>query len=69
MVGPVETGETLRVFGGRIQRCRIVDFNDLVSMLFEFGAPDANPGCDADGNEAIDFNDLVAALFLFGPCL
>ncbi|CAE7257292.1 unnamed protein product [Symbiodinium necroappetens] len=43
-----------------------VDFNDLVSMLFEFGSESIF--CDADGNEAVDFNDLVAALFLFGPC-
>lgn len=46
----------------------VVDFNDLVSMLFEFGATDPAPGCDANENGSIDFNDLVEALFLFGPC-
>ncbi|MEQ9616559.1 MAG: VCBS repeat-containing protein [Phycisphaerales bacterium] len=45
-----------------------VDFNDLVSMLFEFGTPVSNPGCDADETGNVDFNDLVTALFLFGPC-
>ncbi|MEQ9616730.1 MAG: hypothetical protein RLN60_01705 [Phycisphaerales bacterium] len=44
-----------------------VDFNDLVTMLFEFGNS-AGPDCDADDSGAVDFNDLVAALFLFGPC-
>jgi len=44
-----------------------VDFNDLVSMLFEFGN-DTGDACDADGSGTIDFNDLVAALFAFGPC-
>jgi len=44
------------------------EFNDLVSMLFEFGTPGTNPGCDADESGTVDFNDLVATLFLFGPC-
>jgi len=44
-----------------------VDFNDLVSMLFEFGNTDSG-ACDADGSGTIDFNDLVTALFVFGPC-
>jgi hypothetical protein len=44
-----------------------VDFNDLVSTLFSFGAG-ADSACDSDGSGAIDFNDLVATLFLFGPC-
>lgn len=44
-----------------------VDFNDLVSTLFEFGAG-ADEACDSDGSGTIDFNDLVATLFLFGPC-
>jgi len=44
-----------------------VDFNDLVSMLFEFGNDDAG-ACDADGSGTVDFNDLVTALFAFGPC-
>jgi len=45
-----------------------IDFNDLVSMLFEFGNPMFGDGCDADASGGVDFNDLVAALFLFGPC-
>jgi len=45
-----------------------VDFNDLVSMLFEFGGPGGGIGCDADGSGTVDFNDLVSALFVFGPC-
>ncbi len=45
-----------------------VNFADLVSMLFEFGTPGANPGCDADGSGAVNFADLVSALFVFGPC-
>jgi len=44
-----------------------VDFNDLVSMLFQFGTTD-DGACNADGTGRIDFNDLIAALFLFGPC-
>jgi len=46
----------------------VVDFNDLVSMLFEFGTPGSVAGCDADGTGVVNFNDLVTALFLFGPC-
>jgi len=45
----------------------VVNFNDLVSMLFLFGS-DPGDGCDADENGNVDFNDLVATLFLFGPC-
>ncbi len=45
-----------------------VSFNDLVSMLFEFGGPGGGIGCDADNSGNVDFNDLVTALFLFGPC-
>jgi len=44
-----------------------VDFNDLVSMLFEFGSG-AGTTCDADESGSVDFNDLVTALFSFGPC-
>jgi len=44
-----------------------VDFNDLVSMLFEFGN-NTGDACDADESGSVDFNDLVAALFVFGPC-
>lgn len=44
-----------------------VDFNDLVTMLFEFGNSDYG-ACDADLSGTVDFNDLVSALFLFGPC-
>jgi len=44
-----------------------VDFNDLVSMLFEFGSMSSGP-CDADESGMVDFNDLVSALFVFGPC-
>ena len=45
-----------------------VNFSDLVSMLFEFGTPGTNPGCDADDSGTVNFSDLVAALFAFGPC-
>jgi len=45
-----------------------VDFNDLVSMLFQFGGDGGGIGCDADESGSVDFNDLVATLFLFGPC-
>jgi len=45
----------------------IVDFNDLVSMLFVFGQ-NTGDECDADGNGIVNFNDLVSTLFLFGPC-
>ncbi|CAE7549753.1 unnamed protein product [Symbiodinium necroappetens] len=45
----------------------IVDFNDLVTMLFNFG-PGTSPECDPDGSGTVDFNDLVTTLFLFGPC-
>lgn len=44
-----------------------VDFNDLIAILFEFGAP-PTPTCDADGSGTVDFNDLIATLFRFGPC-
>ncbi len=44
-----------------------VDFNDLVSMLFQFGNSD-DGACNADQTGRVDFNDLVTALFLFGPC-
>ncbi|CAE7746791.1 grlQ [Symbiodinium necroappetens] len=44
-----------------------VDFNDLVSMLFEFGNM-SDARCDADESGSVDFNDLVAALFVFGAC-
>lgn len=46
----------------------VVDFNDLVSMLFGFSDPDPGVGCDVDGSGSVDFNDLAGALFLFGPC-
>jgi len=45
-----------------------INFNDLVSMLFEFGNPTPSDECNADGVGIVDFNDLVATLFLFGPC-
>jgi len=45
----------------------IVNFDDLVAMLFQFGNDPGN-GCDADESGNVDFNDLVAALFVFGPC-
>jgi len=45
----------------------IVNFDDLVAMLFQFGN-DTGDGCDADESGNVDFNDLVATLFLFGPC-
>lgn len=44
-----------------------IEFDDLVAMLFAFGATD--PGdCDADASGSVDFNDLTSALFRFGPC-
>ncbi|MEQ9616774.1 MAG: VCBS repeat-containing protein [Phycisphaerales bacterium] len=46
----------------------IVEFNDLVAMLFLFGDELAPAPCDADESGVVEFNDLVAALFLFGPC-
>ncbi|MEQ9616740.1 MAG: hypothetical protein RLN60_01755 [Phycisphaerales bacterium] len=46
----------------------IVNFNDLVAMLFVFGQPGGGGPCDANGDGVINFNDLVRALFLFGPC-
>jgi len=45
-----------------------VDFNDLVSMLFEFGPAGASTACDPDESGSVDFNDLVTSLFLFGDC-
>lgn len=45
-----------------------VSFNDLVSMLFQFGKPSPPAGCDTDKSGMVDFNDLVQALFVFGPC-
>jgi len=45
-----------------------IDFNDLVSMLFEFGTAVPSAECDADGSGTVDFNDLVTALFVFGAC-
>jgi len=45
-----------------------VDFNDLVSMLFNFGTGALDARCDADQSGTVDFNDLVSALFRFGPC-
>ncbi|MEQ9616537.1 MAG: VCBS repeat-containing protein [Phycisphaerales bacterium] len=46
----------------------VVEFNDLVSMLFEFGNETAPVECDADASGVVEFNDLVTALFAFGPC-
>lgn len=45
----------------------VVDFNDLVAMLFAFGEPDPSD-CDADASGTVDFEDLTVALFRFGPC-
>jgi len=45
----------------------VVDFNDLVEILFEFGSTEGGV-CDADESGEVDFNDLVAALFIFGDC-
>ncbi|MEQ9616737.1 MAG: hypothetical protein RLN60_01740 [Phycisphaerales bacterium] len=44
----------------------IIDFNDLVCMLFEFGSPNVEGDCDVNG--IVNFNDLICALFRFGPC-
>ncbi|CAE7746811.1 unnamed protein product [Symbiodinium necroappetens] len=55
------------VCAGDCDNSGAVDFNDLVSMLFEFGNM-SDARCDADSSGSVDFNDLVAALFLFGPC-
>jgi len=59
--------EAVTICTGDCDDSGTVDFNDLVSMLFEFG----NTGdlrCNADGIGTVNFNDLVSALFLFGPC-
>ncbi|CAE7357425.1 tagA [Symbiodinium necroappetens] len=45
----------------------VVNFEDLVAMLFVFGSDD-NGMCNADQTGRVDFDDLVTALFLFGPC-
>jgi len=45
-----------------------VNFNDLVSMLFEFGNTAEDSACDCDESGEINFNDLVCALFVFGSC-
>lgn len=59
--------ETTSVCLGDCDESGAVNFNDLVAMLFQFGA-DTGDGCDANDDGDINFNDLVAALFLFGPC-
>jgi len=68
----IELGEftivKTRVCFGDCDQSGTVDFNDLVSMLFEFGTPGGNAECDADESGTVDFNDLVTALFVFGPC-
>ena len=46
----------------------VVDFGDLISILFEFGGSSDPGNCDVDGSGSVDFVDLVAALFRFGPC-
>ena len=46
----------------------VVNFADLVAMLFEFGTPGSFEGCDADNSGVVNFADLVATLFVFGPC-
>lgn len=51
---------------GDCDRSEVVDFNDLLCMLFEFGNDNSLADCDESG--VVDFNDLVCALFAFGPC-
>ncbi|CAE7656795.1 unnamed protein product [Symbiodinium necroappetens] len=57
--------DTLATMPGDADGNGIVDFNDLVAMLFQFGAPNPTPNADCDGSGVVDFNDLVCALFLF----
>ncbi|MEQ9617373.1 MAG: FG-GAP-like repeat-containing protein [Phycisphaerales bacterium] len=44
----------------------VVDFNDMVCILFLFG--NAGGVGDVDGSGVVDFNDLILVLFSFGPC-
>jgi len=46
----------------------VVNFNDLVCLLFRFGQQGLNARYDCDDSGEIDFNDLVCVLFIFGPC-
>jgi len=64
---PIMAPQSASVCIGDCDDSGTVDFNDLVSMLFEFGNTD-DGACNADESGVVDFNDLVAALFLFGPC-
>lgn len=52
---------------GDIDNSGDVGFNDLVTLLAEWGAC---PGCgaDLDGDDDVDFDDLVSLLALWGPC-
>jgi hypothetical protein len=43
-----------------------VDFDDLISMLFDFGNTPLR--CDLDMSGNVSFDDAVAALMRFGPC-
>ncbi|MEQ9616696.1 MAG: hypothetical protein RLN60_01535, partial [Phycisphaerales bacterium] len=57
--GPQSISES--VCAGDCDGSGTVDFNDLVSMLFEFGPVGAAVACDADDSGTVDFNDLVTA--------
>jgi len=47
-----------------------VDFQDLLSLLSDFGPCEPGQPCDADfdGNGSVDFQDLLTLLSAFGPC-
>jgi len=48
---------------GDVDLSGTVNFNDLISILFQFGR--TNGLADVDCSGLVDFNDLIATLFLF----
>ena len=62
----VSVGEC--VCAGDCDESGIVEFDDLICMLFQFNTSGTNEAADCDQSGVVDFNDLICALFGFGSC-
>jgi hypothetical protein len=46
----------------------VVDIDDVVNVVLDFGTPGVNNGGDVDFNGIVDIDDIVVTVLNFGPC-
>ena len=46
----------------------VVDVQDMVNVILDWGTDGSTNGGDVTGNGTVDVEDLVAIILSFGPC-